>query len=100
MSFLHIYFKGIKDISNKNTSQLFYKSFISDWKGLTKSGRNILSSIGNLGLCNETYRRIKKKKIIQEKIDRNIFISDKIVVTWWDNYNKTWGQPFYSISKG
>ena len=90
----------MKDISNKNTSQLFYLSFVADFKGITKSGRNLFSSLGNLMLCDETYRRNKIKLYKNNKKTREQELEDKVVVELCDNYNRSGDNFFTAFQRG
>ena len=52
-----------------------------------------------MDLCDETYRRKKKQLYKSNEKRREEELKDKVVVEWWGNYNRSWGHPFYNISK-
>lgn len=72
-------------ISQKVNTQLQYVSLLSEWKGLSSKGREVISRVSSITTGN-TYVRFKKRlqdmnvKLVDDIIDNGNF-------TWWiDNY--------------
>ncbi len=88
-----------KNLSNKNTSQLFYFTLFADSRGLSISGKDLFSQL-NLLLSAETFRRLLRT---QMKLQYNLLqqrLQQEPFVWWFDNYNKLYVLPQFSQAKG
>jgi hypothetical protein len=91
--------KGLKDISNFNTKQLFWLTLVLSNKGLSESGQLVLAKL-NFCLQPCTYQELLQEQQVLQQQESIAIIKATPHVWWVDNYNKSFGQPFYSISSG
>lgn len=91
--------KGIKDLSNKNTHQLFWLTAVLDNKGLSHSGQALGSRL-NFCLHPKSFQRqlAQQAKLAHDSSTKEVMSTAHV---WWaDNYNKSYGQRFYKLNKG
>lgn len=77
---------SLYQISQKVNTQLQYVSLLSEWKGLSAKGREVMAGVSSITSGN-TFGRFKKRiqDINEEQV--NVYI-DTGVFTWWaDNYS-------------
>lgn len=77
---------SLYQISQKVNTQLQYVSLLSEWKGLSTKGRDVMSGVSSITSGN-TYERFKKR--IQEYNDEEVdtLISTGVFTWWADNYS-------------
>lgn len=92
--------KSMKDMSNKNTSQLFWLSFIGEWKGIYLIQLMLTTGLSGLGLTTfshfntnlsrSTYQRLKGKLIDYVQVENalRLRLFRKPGIIWIDNYAK------------
>lgn len=91
--------KGLKDISNRNTSQLFWLTLVLVNKGLSVSGLALSSKL-NFTLHPSTYQEKYSLQIKNTISFQEHEIRHNSHVWWIDNYNKSYGQAFYRMTIG
>lgn len=89
----------INTISQKNTKQLFYPSLVLEWKGLSRTGMDIISHMGH-SLQAKQYLLMKHELAMQEKTKSLDILLTMNPVVWVDNFAKNHGVVFYRTSVG
>lgn len=91
--------KGLKDITNHNTSQLFWVTLVAKAKGLSNTGQDALAKLG-FCLQSKVFGRSESQQLLlQTNLVKRAFLPQSHV--WWiDNYNRAYGQTFYKLSSG
>ena len=91
--------KGLKDISNYNTKQLFWITLAAKSKGLSNTGQDALAKIG-FTLQSKVFSNLEaihldgQVVLVKQKLQTDPHV-------WWvDNFNRTYGQTFYKLSAG
>lgn len=72
-------------ISQKTNTQLQYVSLLSEWKGLSASGRDVISNVSSL-TGGKTFERFKKRVQKANDLKVNEVIAAETHVWWLDNY--------------
>lgn len=91
--------KGLKDISNKNTKQLFWLTLVLDNKGLSHSGQALASKL-NFCLHPKSFQRLMTEQTGLSHSANMQRLHSTPHVWWVDNYNKAYGQRFYKLNNG
>ena len=79
---------GIKNISQKLTSQVFFLTHFLSWNGITGKGLDVICKYGYL-MSYRTY--LNHCSVFEKKYNtyiKNVVTSDKKKVYWIDNFNK------------
>lgn len=88
--------KGLKDISNKNTKQLFWITLVTVNRGLSNSGQELLGKFNWLLLPAVYQQHFKEQLALQ--VNKSFQLLKTQPCVWWiDNYNRSFGQPFYKL---
>lgn len=72
-------------ISQKANHQLQYLAFLSEWRGLSSRGREILGGVSAY-TCTRTYDAFKRRIVDIYDAELQAILSDNIFVWWIDNY--------------
>lgn len=87
------------NISQKNTTQLFYPSLVSEWKGLSRTGMDMNAHMGT-ALHAKQYLSMKRTLSQQEKARSISILETSNPVIWVDNFSKTYSTTFYRVVAG
>lgn len=90
---------SLKNYSNKTTNALFHLTLYSHSRGLSRSGKDMLSSFG-WGLASRTFLNLlgKRTELYQQALRHSLLQLPHAI--WIDNYNKGYRQLMCSLDKG
>ena len=91
--------KGMKDLSNKSTKQMFWLTMAAKAKGLSNAGQDALAKVG-FTLQSKIFGLLEGEQLaVQEEHNQQHLLHQPHV--WWiDNFNRAYGQTFYKLSSG
>lgn len=85
--FLGWLLRALYNISQKNSSQLFYVSLLAEWRGISRNGLDILGKMKML-LPSKTYKRYRDGALLNQKINVQSILQESTFVFWVDNFSK------------
>ena len=85
--FLGWLLRSFYNISQKNSSQLFYVSLLAEWRGISRKGLDILGKM-NMLLPSRTYKRYRDGALLNQKRKVKKILQKGTFVFWVDNFSK------------
>eukprot|EP01114_Cavostelium_apophysatum_P000843 TRINITY_DN10745_c0_g1_i1.p1 TRINITY_DN10745_c0_g1~~TRINITY_DN10745_c0_g1_i1.p1 ORF type:complete len:269 (+),score=37.16 TRINITY_DN10745_c0_g1_i1:344-1150(+) len=96
VKFYFFVLKSLKDMSCKNTDQLFFISFLLEWKGLSMNGLASVAHL-NITLHENTYRRWKLRLVAKVHEQSKQLLQTKSMIIWVDNFAKIFPKALVAV---